>query len=397
MSAPRDGLPRTTDGIRRAGQLIGQGVVAVQADEDHAVDVAGREVAHGPLLIDVVIRHEQHELEVAHRQRRADTANEPREERVTEQPICRLRDDDRDRIAAARDEAPGGAVRDVPEAVDRLLDRASDVGADLRGAVDDPGNGRAGDTGDARHLIERGDRSTRAGLELRHGSPGLACSVVRALSRSGTDHITPCQESAYRSRPGRFSPRDERCRPRYARLFPMAIETTRGDTTGTPALDRYEAVIGIEVHCQLRTESKMFCSCATAYDGAAPNTHVCPVCLGLPGALPVINRRAVEHVLATGIAIEATTPEATRWDRKNYFYPDLPKGYQISQYDLPLASARAADDRDVGRAVHDRDHPRPPRGGHGQARARDDRRRTEGQPGRLQPLRRTADGDRHRS
>ncbi len=104
-------------------------------------------------------------------------------------------------------------------------------------------------------------------------------------------------------------------------------------------LERYEAVIGIEVHCQLRTASKMFCSCSTAYDGAAPNTHVCPVCLGLPGALPVINRAAVEHVLATGIAIEATTPEATRWDRKNYFYPDLPKGYQISQYDLPLASA----------------------------------------------------------
>ena len=104
-------------------------------------------------------------------------------------------------------------------------------------------------------------------------------------------------------------------------------------------LSRYEAVIGIEVHCQLRTASKMFCPCSMAYDGAAPNSHVCPVCLGLPGALPVINRRAVEHVLATGLAIEATTPEATRWDRKNYFYPDLPKGYQISQYDLPLASA----------------------------------------------------------
>ena len=101
---------------------------------------------------------------------------------------------------------------------------------------------------------------------------------------------------------------------------------------------RYEAVIGVEVHCQLRTESKMFCACSTAYDGAAPNTYVCPVCLGLPGALPVINERAVEHVLATGLAIEATTPNATRWDRKNYFYPDLPKGYQISQYDLPLAS-----------------------------------------------------------
>ena len=105
------------------------------------------------------------------------------------------------------------------------------------------------------------------------------------------------------------------------------------------ALDRYEPVIGIEVHCQLKTASKMFCSCSTAYDGARPNSHVCPVCLGLPGALPVINRRAVELVLATGAAINATTPEATRWDRKNYFYPDLPKGYQISQYDLPLASA----------------------------------------------------------
>jgi aspartyl-tRNA(Asn)/glutamyl-tRNA(Gln) amidotransferase subunit B len=105
------------------------------------------------------------------------------------------------------------------------------------------------------------------------------------------------------------------------------------------ALDRYEAVIGIEVHCQLKTASKMFCSCSTAYDGDRPNSHVCPVCLGLPGALPVINRRAVELVLATGAAIGAATPEATRWDRKNYFYPDLPKGYQISQYDLPLASA----------------------------------------------------------
>ena len=108
-------------------------------------------------------------------------------------------------------------------------------------------------------------------------------------------------------------------------------------TLGDP-LTRYEAVIGIEVHCQLRTASKMFCSCSTAYDGAEPNSHVCPVCLGLPGALPVINRRAVELVLLSGMAIGATTPDATRWDRKNYFYPDLPKGYQISQYDLPLAA-----------------------------------------------------------
>jgi aspartyl-tRNA(Asn)/glutamyl-tRNA(Gln) amidotransferase subunit B len=114
---------------------------------------------------------------------------------------------------------------------------------------------------------------------------------------------------------------------------------TEGGAAAASALERYEAVIGIEVHCQLKTASKMFCSCSTDYDGAPPNSHVCPVCLGLPGALPTINRRAVEHVLATGVAIGATTPAATRWDRKNYFYPDLPKGYQISQYDLPLASA----------------------------------------------------------
>ncbi len=109
-------------------------------------------------------------------------------------------------------------------------------------------------------------------------------------------------------------------------------------TPGPTALDRYEAVIGIEVHCQLRTASKMFCGCSNAYADAPPNTHVCPVCLGLPGTLPTINRKAVEHVLATGVAIGAETPAATRWDRKNYFYPDLPKGYQISQYDLPLAA-----------------------------------------------------------
>jgi aspartyl-tRNA(Asn)/glutamyl-tRNA(Gln) amidotransferase subunit B len=121
----------------------------------------------------------------------------------------------------------------------------------------------------------------------------------------------------------------------------MTTATTdgAGATAPLPALERYEAVIGIEVHCQLKTASKMFCGCSTDYDGAAPNTHVCPVCFGLPGALPTINRRAVEHVLATGVALGASTPPATRWDRKNYFYPDLPKGYQISQYDLPLASA----------------------------------------------------------
>ena len=100
----------------------------------------------------------------------------------------------------------------------------------------------------------------------------------------------------------------------------------------------YEVVVGVEIHVQLKTVSKMFCACSTDVRGAEPNTITCPVCLGLPGALPVINKRAVELVMATGIAIDAAIPEVTRWDRKNYFYPDLPKGYQISQYDLPLAA-----------------------------------------------------------
>ena len=103
-------------------------------------------------------------------------------------------------------------------------------------------------------------------------------------------------------------------------------------------MERYEAVIGIEIHCQLKTASKMFCGCSNANADAAPNTHTCPVCLALPGTLPVINRRAVEFVIATGLAIQAEIPERTQWERKNYFYPDLPKGYQISQYAIPLAA-----------------------------------------------------------
>jgi aspartyl-tRNA(Asn)/glutamyl-tRNA(Gln) amidotransferase subunit B len=109
-------------------------------------------------------------------------------------------------------------------------------------------------------------------------------------------------------------------------------------TTVAPTALRYEAVIGIEIHVQLRTASKMFCGCSNDPSEVAPNSRTCPVCLGMPGALPVINREAVRLVLAAGLAIGATIPPVTRWDRKNYFYPDLPKGYQISQYELPLAS-----------------------------------------------------------
>ena len=102
---------------------------------------------------------------------------------------------------------------------------------------------------------------------------------------------------------------------------------------------RYETIIGIEVHAQLRTASKMFCDCPTPTLDDEPNARTCPVCLGLPGSLPVINRRAVELVMLTGLALEChVETEAVRFERKNYFYPDLPKGYQISQYALPLCS-----------------------------------------------------------
>lgn len=105
----------------------------------------------------------------------------------------------------------------------------------------------------------------------------------------------------------------------------------------------YEAVVGLECHVQLATTSKMFCGCPTDYAGAKPNTHVCPICLGMPGVLPVMNRRAVEFTIMTGLALQAEIPEATKFDRKNYPYPDLVKGYQISQYDLPLVKGGHVD------------------------------------------------------
>src|SRR5438067_7172519 len=107
--------------------------------------------------------------------------------------------------------------------------------------------------------------------------------------------------------------------------------------TSTSIDTDYEVVIGLEVHAQLLTKSKMFCSCSTGYANEAPNTHVCPICMGMPGVLPVINMEAVKYTMMTALALHCSIPPYSKFDRKNYPYPDLVKGYQISQYDMPLS------------------------------------------------------------
>jgi aspartyl-tRNA(Asn)/glutamyl-tRNA(Gln) amidotransferase subunit B len=115
-------------------------------------------------------------------------------------------------------------------------------------------------------------------------------------------------------------------------------KSTEADAVLSPEVRaKYEPVIGLEVHVQLLTRTKIFCGCSTRF-GDPPNTNVCPVCLGLPGTLPVLNKRAVEMAMRASLALNCTVHDQSRFARKNYFYPDLPKGYQISQYELPLAT-----------------------------------------------------------
>jgi len=117
----------------------------------------------------------------------------------------------------------------------------------------------------------------------------------------------------------------------------MAKTTPQEPSLAPEVLAKYEPVIGLEVHVQLLTRTKIFCGCSTRF-GDPPNTNVCPVCLGLPGTLPVLNKRAVEMAMRAALALNCTVHDHSRFARKNYFYPDLPKGYQISQYELPLAT-----------------------------------------------------------
>jgi aspartyl-tRNA(Asn)/glutamyl-tRNA(Gln) amidotransferase subunit B len=153
-----------------------------------------------------------------------------------------------------------------------------------------------------------------------------------------------------------------------AMVTPVQIVTME-EPMSSSAATRYEAVIGLEVHAQLATATKIFCGCPTSF-GAPPNTNVCPVCLGLPGALPVLNRAAVELAVKAGLALNCSIRAQSRFARKNYFYPDLPKGYQISQYDEPLAERGYVDivvegqskrigitrvhmEDDAGKSIHD--------------------------------------------
>ena len=202
--------------------------------------------------------------------------------------------------------------------------------------------------------------------------------------------------------PARESPADSGAREKNRSHSPDSPETGRRPRTQFRQM-KYLVTIGLEVHCQVKTNSKMFCACPADF-GDDPNTHTCPVCLGLPGALPVLNSGAIEKTILAGLMLGCSTPPVSKWDRKNYFYPDMPKNYQISQFDLPLCLGGGVPlydhcypkdaQKEHRRPRQDRRaHPHPPRGGRRQihpprATTLDDR---------LQPRRHAPDGDRLRA
>lgn len=166
-------------------------------------------------------------------------------------------------------------------------------------------------------------RGAGASIFFREAAALGGLKWKRTATATGAPLITSCLHSV-------ASSARREARPSATRV--MTKESAGGAVTTT----EYEAVIGIETHVQLGTATKAFCSCPSQY-GSEPNANVCPVCMGLPGALPVLNEVVVESGVKLGLALQANIALKSKFDRKQYFYPDLPKGYQISQFDIPIA------------------------------------------------------------
>src|SRR3984893_7095650 len=185
----------------------------------------------------------------------------------------------------------------------------------------------------------------RRWLRFRSGrAPRIRCRCTSAMCSRWAAISPVCPGSAFRAGPRRGCRWDCRCSRRSGGgAWPWARSVlTRQRASAGPRLrplpeNSWNVVIGMEIHVQPRTRTKMFCGCAVGQLGDPPHSNVCEVCLGMPGVLPVINKAAVEACLKTALALNCEIPRHTKFDRKNYMYPDLPKGYQISQYDLPMS------------------------------------------------------------